>query len=389
MLPVTQIDTFYNGLTLRHRDTINVAAGGTFMKRRPEERYDLIENMTAHHNDWDTFVQRSESSSSITSSSSDPDIVALKAEMAKINKNLMKVLQINQQVKAVIHNCETCGGPHSYNDCPATVGQTQNVYAAVAYNQGGNSYQSQGIKETIMEFLRGTTKEETNSSKELVMVKTRLQLIKHGLIKPQVTKLRFIKPRFLNPLADLGQSINLMPLSVWNKLSLPELSPTCMTLELADRLITRSVGVAEDVFVKTGRALIDVYEGELTLRVGKEAVTFNLDQTLRYFTNYDVMLVNRIDLIDVACEEYCQEVLGFFMSGNPTPSTELIISNSSPTLTPFGDSDYLLEETDAFLAIDDVPNSPKINESYYDSEGDILLLEEFLNNDPSSPPLFP
>nr|GEW42518.1 reverse transcriptase domain-containing protein [Tanacetum cinerariifolium] len=57
MLPVTQIDTFYNGLTLRHRDTINAAAGGTFMKRRPEECYDLIENMTTHHNDWDTLAQ--------------------------------------------------------------------------------------------------------------------------------------------------------------------------------------------------------------------------------------------------------------------------------------------------------------------------------------------
>nr|GFA58750.1 reverse transcriptase domain-containing protein [Tanacetum cinerariifolium] len=51
MLPVTHIDTFYNGLTLRHRDTINAAAGRTFMKRRLEECYDLIENMTAHHND--------------------------------------------------------------------------------------------------------------------------------------------------------------------------------------------------------------------------------------------------------------------------------------------------------------------------------------------------
>nr|GEW82598.1 reverse transcriptase domain-containing protein [Tanacetum cinerariifolium] len=91
MLPVTQIDTFYNGLTLRHRDTINVAAGGTFMKRCPEECYDLIKNMTAHHNDLDTFIQRSGSSSSITSSS-DPEFVALKARMAEINKNLMKVL---------------------------------------------------------------------------------------------------------------------------------------------------------------------------------------------------------------------------------------------------------------------------------------------------------
>nr|GFA79082.1 hypothetical protein [Tanacetum cinerariifolium] len=127
MLPVTQIDTFYNGLTLRHRDTINAAARGTFMKRRPKECYDLIENMTAHHNDWDTSAQRSESFSSITSSS-DTEIVALKAEMEEINKNLMRVLQVNQQVKAVTSNCVTCGGPHSYTDCPATVDQTQNVY---------------------------------------------------------------------------------------------------------------------------------------------------------------------------------------------------------------------------------------------------------------------
>nr|GEX61931.1 hypothetical protein [Tanacetum cinerariifolium] len=56
MLPVTQIDTFYNGLTLRHRDTINAAAGGTFMKRHPEECYDLIKNMTANHKDWDTSI---------------------------------------------------------------------------------------------------------------------------------------------------------------------------------------------------------------------------------------------------------------------------------------------------------------------------------------------
>nr|GEY33202.1 reverse transcriptase domain-containing protein [Tanacetum cinerariifolium] len=219
-------------------------------------------------------------------------------------------------------------------------------------------------------------------------------------------------------LADLGASINNIPLSVWNKLSLPELSFTCMTLKLADRSISRPVGVAEVVFVKVGtfhfpadfvvvdfdadprvslilgrsflktdHALIDVYEGELTLRVVNKAITFNLDQTSRYSSNYDTMFVNRIDLIDIACEEYSQEVLGFSVSGNPTPSTEPIVSTSSPPLTPLGDSDFLLEETKAFLAIDDEPISPEINESYYDSEGDILLLEELLNDDPSSPPL--
>nr|GFA07306.1 reverse transcriptase domain-containing protein [Tanacetum cinerariifolium] len=183
-------------------------------------------------------------------------------------------------------------------------------------------------------------------------------------------------------LADLDASINLMPLSVWNKLSLPELSPTCIILELGDRSISRPVEVAEDVFVKTGRALIDVFEGELTLRVGKEAITFNLDQTSRYLANYNDMTANRIDVIDMSCEEYSQEVLGFsdvIASGNPTPYYDPIISTSYSTLTPIGDSDFLLEEVDAFLALEDDATSPEVYQSYFDPEGDILLLEAFLN----------
>nr|GEW76201.1 reverse transcriptase domain-containing protein [Tanacetum cinerariifolium] len=636
-------------------------------------------------------VQRSESSSSITSSF-DPEIVALKAEMAEINKNLMKVLQINQQVKAVTHNCETCGAPHSYNDCLATVGQTQNVYAAGAFNQGdhhglikiktetikiratktknrnqennhgipqGNNqgrnqffqgashdqnpppayqapaYQAPGYQalvyqalipqpqvvttteftnymkanDAILKNMQTNMTSLTNSNLELknmfgqfmnmntalssglgtlpsntitnpkedlkgittrsenayqgptilttyslpkvverenevtkdtvpptnngsikdvqlpiVQIETPIpnsELVVAPILGPVVAPVSAPKPnpkplipypsrlhdqklrdkandhkeiffkifkdldlnisfvdalilmpkfsptikslltnkaklfelartsmnehcsavllkklpeklgdpgKFLIPcdfsgmdeclaLADLGASINLMPLSMWNKISLPELSLTCMTLELEDRSISRPVGVAEDVFVKVGtfhfstdfvvvdfdadprvplilgrsflkteRALIDVYEGELTLRVAKEAVAFSLDQTSRYSANYDAMSVNQIDLIDVACEEYSQEVLGFSVSRNPTPSTKPVVSNSSPTLTPFGDNDFLLEETNAFLAIDDEPISPKIDDRYYDSEGDILLLEEFLNDDPSSPP---
>nr|GEX79976.1 reverse transcriptase domain-containing protein [Tanacetum cinerariifolium] len=168
-------------------------------------------------------------------------------------------------------------------------------------------------------------------------------------------------------LADLGVSINLMPLLVWNKISLPELTPTLMTLKLADRSISRPIGVAKDVFVKTRRALIDVYAGELTIRVNNEAVAFNLDQTLRYSANYNDMTADRIDVIDMACEEYLQEVLGFsdvIVSGNPTPYYDPIVSTSSSTLTPFGDSDFLLEEVDAFLALESDPTSPKVEHSY-------------------------
>nr|GEY22138.1 hypothetical protein [Tanacetum cinerariifolium] len=222
-------------------------------------------------------------------------------------------------------------------------------------------------------------------------------------------------------LADLGASINLMQFSVWKRLSLPDLTPTCMNLELADHSISHPVGVAEDVyikvgsfqfladfvvvdfdadprvplilrrsFLKSGRDLIDVFEGELTLCVGKEAITFNLDQTSRYSANYSDMTAKRIDVIDMACEEYSQEVLGFsdvIASGNPTPFYDLIVSTTSPTLTPFGNNDFLLEEVDAFLAIEDGPTSPEFYQPYLDPEGDILLLEAFLNNDPSLPPL--
>nr|GEZ69218.1 reverse transcriptase domain-containing protein [Tanacetum cinerariifolium] len=105
-----------------------------------------------------------------------------------------------------------------------------------------------------------------------------------------------------------------------------------------------------------------MFEGELTLRVGKEAITFNLDQTSRYSANYNNMTANQIDVIDMACREYSQEVLSFsdvIASGNPTPYYDPIVSITSPTLTPFGNSDFLLEEVDAFLALEDDPTSPE------------------------------
>nr|GEZ70276.1 reverse transcriptase domain-containing protein [Tanacetum cinerariifolium] len=118
------------------------------------------------------------------------------------------------------------------------------------------------------------------------------------------------------------------------------------------------------------------------------AITFNLDQTSRYSASYNDITANRIDVIDMACEEYSREVLGFsdvIVSGNPTPYYDPIVSTTSPNLTPFRNSDFLLEEVDAFLALKDDTTSPKFNQSYVDTEGDILLLEAFLNDDPSLP----
>nr|GEX39717.1 reverse transcriptase domain-containing protein [Tanacetum cinerariifolium] len=221
-------------------------------------------------------------------------------------------------------------------------------------------------------------------------------------------------------LADLGASINLMPSSIWKKLRLPTLNDTKMVLELADRTISKLTGVAENVFVKVGKfyfladfvvldfiadprvplilgrpflstahALIDVYEGEIILRHDGQSLTLKCGDTpSNSYNNFESL--NKVDLIDATCEEYSQEVLGFsdvVASGNPTPYYEPIVSNSSPPLTPFDESDFLLlEEADAFIAIDDEQVSPKINATYYDPGGDILILEALLNSDPEPLP---
>nr|GEW24581.1 reverse transcriptase domain-containing protein [Tanacetum cinerariifolium] len=229
----------------------------------------------------------------------------------------------------------------------------------------------------------------------------------------------FLELELCLALVDLGASINLMPLFVWKKLSLPELTPTRMTLELANRSVAYPVGVAEDVFVKVGkfhfpvdfvavdydvdpqvplilgrtflriaRALFDVYSEELTLRVKEEAITINVGHTSRYSYRYDDESVNQIDVIDVTCEEYAQEVLGFSdssTSGNPTPS-DPIIATSSPSFTPFEGSDFILEEIETFLR---TPDELSTLDDDFDSEGDIDLIEKLLNEDPSSnlPPM--
>nr|GEY73649.1 uncharacterized protein [Tanacetum cinerariifolium] len=108
-------------------------------------------------------------------------------------------------------------------------------------------------------------------------------------------------------------------------------------------------------FLKTKRTLIDVFEA-----------------------NYNDMTANRIDVIDMACKEYSQEVFGFsdvIASVNPTPYDDSIVSTTSLTLTPFRNSDFLLEEVDAFLALEDDPTLLEVDQSYVDTEGDILLLE--------------
>ncbi|GKA76640.1 reverse transcriptase domain-containing protein, partial [Tanacetum coccineum] len=139
-------------------------------------------------------------------------------------------------------------------------------------------------------------------------------------------------------LADLGASINLMPLSIWKRLSLPELTPTWMTLELADRSITHPKVLTEDVYVKVGK--------------------------FHFPTNFVV--------VDVEADpRYAPELIGFSnksLGGNPTPMSEPLTF------------EFILEEIEAYLKDDSI--SPEIDHADCDLEGDTWLFENLLNNDP-------
>nr|GFC17964.1 reverse transcriptase domain-containing protein [Tanacetum cinerariifolium]GFC17966.1 reverse transcriptase domain-containing protein [Tanacetum cinerariifolium] len=189
-----------------------------------------------------------------------------------------------------------------------------------------------------------------------------------------------------------------------------------MVLELADRTISKPTGVAENVFVKVGKfyfpadfvildfvadprvplilgrpflstahALIDVYEDEITLRHDDQSLMLRCGDTPSISYN-NLESLNKVDLIDATCEEFSQVVLGFtddVSTEVSSPSYEPIVSSSLQNLTLFDASDFLLlEEADAFIAIDDEPISSNIDATYYDPEGDILILEALLSNDP-------
>nr|GEZ04959.1 reverse transcriptase domain-containing protein [Tanacetum cinerariifolium] len=357
-------------------------------------------------------------------------------------------------IKAVEPNCVTCGGTHAYQNCPATSG---NVYqdniqeyvsevASANYGQRNTGFQPQmvanqirppgfpPIQNTHNNFNRGNNFNQNRGGNF-----NQSNFNQSQLHRPQVNQpLAYQAPTYQAPISQT-QSVSQTDFERYIKandavlrniqsqgqrsgtlpgLSLPEPTPTCMTLELADRTESKPIVIAKYVkvkvgifhfpadfvvvdfepdprvplilgrrFLKTGQALIDVHKGELTLRIGNEAITYNLYQNSRYSVNYDQMTANKIDVTDEACEEYSQEVIGFSdvtASGSPTPSDDPIVSTTSLTLTPFGDSDFLLfEQADAFLGLEDDPDSPELDPSYCDPERDILLLVAILNSDPS------
>nr|GEU37821.1 reverse transcriptase domain-containing protein [Tanacetum cinerariifolium] len=386
------------------------------------------------------------------------DTLSLKAEMEEINKIFMRVLKVNQQVKAVTPNYETCGGPHSYNDCPAAVGQTQNVYAAGAYqgaSHGQNpppAYQAPGyqapvhqppipqpqvvttnkfanfikandailknmqtnmtsltnsnleLKNMFGQFMKMNTASSsgsgtlpgntiTNLKEYLKVITTRSGTAYQGPTNPTTSSLPRVVERETEVTKDMVPPTNnestkdVQP----PKPSIPYPSrlhdqklrdkandqkekffqifqDLNFNISFADALILmpkfgstiKTLLTNKDKLSELARISLNEHCSTVLLKKLPEnwgtpakAMTFNLDHTSRYSANYNDMMANRIDVIDMACEEYSQEVLGF---------------------------------SDVIATLEDDPTSLEFDQSYFNPEGDILLLEAFLNDDPSLPP---
>nr|GEW74463.1 reverse transcriptase domain-containing protein [Tanacetum cinerariifolium] len=215
-------------------------------------------------------------------------------------------------------------------------------------------------------------------------------------------------------LTDLGASINLMPLSVWKKLSLPNLTSTRMTLELATRSYAYSAGIVKDVFVQVGkftfpadfvvvvydvnprvplilgrsilrtaRALVDVHREELILRDGDEQLIFHTDSTSKHPHKHGNESINMINFIDITCEDRFLEVLKFKKSNRPSSGNTIPFSDSSPSLTPFEISDSLLEEfANELTLLDPIP--PGKEDNNFDFEADLREIKFLLHQDPST-----
>nr|GEW60702.1 reverse transcriptase domain-containing protein [Tanacetum cinerariifolium] len=164
-------------------------------------------------------------------------------------------------------------------------------------------------------------------------------------------------------LADLGASINLMPLSVWKKLGLPDLIPTYMTLKLANRAICTPDGITKDVFILVGkftfpadfvvvdyesdprvpfilgipflrvaRALIGVHGEEMILHNGDERLTLNMKHDTASYSNHPYReSVNLINIFNVSSEDCLEVSVSNPTSGNPTFSLHKEITSSEVT----------------------------------------------------------
>nr|GEU69029.1 reverse transcriptase domain-containing protein [Tanacetum cinerariifolium] len=420
-----QLDTFYNALNPNDQDALDSAAGGNFLDKIPRECLSIIESKSkvkySRSRVTDSRANTNAPlSSSLPSNSFDLQQIAASLEdkldirMNRFEKSLNDMKNSFVTPTAPIKESRKSGMTYKEPPIPPPGVEEQEPTEETTDTElpSTKDIQPPLVKEKIrekddilaakfMEIFRDLHFELSfadalvhmpkfapmfkkllnNKNKFIELTKTPLNENCSAVILKKLPEKLGDPGRFLIPcdffkfdnclaLADLGASINLMPLSIWKKLKLPTLNDTKMVLELADRTISKPTRVVENVFVKVGKfyfpadfvvldfiadpriplilgrpflstahALIDVYEGEIILRHDDQSLTLKCGDKPSN-SNNNFQSLNKVDLIGA---------------------------------------------TYAFLAVDDEPISPEFDATYYDPERDILILEALLNSDPEPP----
>nr|GEV60704.1 reverse transcriptase domain-containing protein [Tanacetum cinerariifolium] len=381
-----QLDTFYNALNPADQDSLNSTTCGNLLERRTQDVLTIIKNKSKARNSRNKSVV-SQVKSSDANSNSSSEIAklthAVNQQTSAVTTAMTAILKQFQAtspptfVKAVEETCVTCGGAHPYYQCLATDGNTfpeltdniQGYVAAAAFNYNQGNFDPGKF----------------------------LNLCGFSEIKCKA-------------LADLGASINLMPLSVWKKLGLPKLISTRMTLELANRAICTPVRIARDVFIpvgkftfpvdfvivdyesdpkvllilgrpflRTARALIDVHGEEMILRDDDERLTLNMrHDTSSYSNQPQKESINMINIYDNSSEDFLEKLCTTnHKNGSPTFSShpELALSKVKDDVFDPEGGNVLIEK---LLDLDSTKDlHPPHRVSTTSSSSPNHLLEEF------------
>nr|GEY22051.1 hypothetical protein [Tanacetum cinerariifolium] len=416
-----QLDTFYNALNPVGQDSLNSAAGGNLLERRTQDMLTIIENKSkCLVADGNTFTKLKDNIQGYVAAAAvnynqgnsgyrppgdqiqppgsgslpSKTIANPKGELKAITTRSGIVLDgpsvpipppfINpdddERAEETLTDQDLAEDPlHPNIPYPSRMHkQKQQEKDEVQIHKFWQMFKQLHINITLVDALNLIPKYQKMLKSLLSNKEKLLELANTPLMKIAQRELK------CKALADLGVSINLIPLSVLKKLGLPELISTRMTLELANRANCTPVGIARDVFVLVGkftfladfvivdyesdprvpfilgipflqidRALIDVHGEEMILRDGDERLTLNMrHDTSSYSNQPQKESINMINVFNDSSEDFLEKLFTTnHQSGNPSFS-------SHPKLT-----------------------SPEVKDDVFDPEGGNVLIEKLLDLD--------
>nr|GEX51205.1 reverse transcriptase domain-containing protein [Tanacetum cinerariifolium] len=411
---LAQIDTFYNGLNDNDQDSLNVASGENLLSKTTREALQIINNKSkVRYSRNKPNVSRMNTTSRDNASKSDDRIDKFTVQISTLVDIFAKKIVAPAPVKAVEESCVTCGGAHAYYNCLDTDNNQPSVcvatgtYKQVAPQNRASNFMAPPGFTPNQSSTSGTLSSNTipNPNGEMKAITTRSGV---AYVGPSIPTPKKVVEQETEETTDKeqinfqGSTVHIQPpVTLISKPDIPKTLPKPnipYTSRLNDqKLHEKAMNRMEkffQIFQDFTSTLLRLNENcsvmllkKLLEKLGDPGkflipCDFSRIDTTRYSSTYDDLSVNRIDIIDVAREEYAQKILGFSnnsLGGNPTLTFEPILSDSSLLLTPFEGGDFIFEEIDAYLKDESI--SPKIDHADYDSEGDICLIEKLLNDD--------